>query len=415
LVLLTIVVGINYIDRGNLATAAPLIQNELRVSATQLGLLMSSFYWTYVLMHIPAGWLAERYGAHRVLAGGVTLWSIATALTSVAGTFGTLLALRLLLGVGESVYFPCNSKLIATEVDIRHRAMANGLIGFGIALGPAVGTYVGGELTAMIGWRPVFAVFGIVPLLWLVPWWRFWRTRSSAARTVSARVDCSPTLREIVCQRALWGASLGHLAVNYTTYFVLSWLPFYLVKVRGFSIAAMAGIVGFAYLLNAVGSLASGWGTDRLIRGGVSANLVYKVTMAITHAGSMIVIFGIFVAGPVAAIASLCIYQLLNGILTPGVGAIGQTLAGPHAAGRWMGVQNMIGNLAGIAAPLITGIIVDTTGSFFAAFILAAGINILGLVGWLALIARVEPVRWEQPNGSRDWSNPRRVPTNVGK
>ena len=125
LALLTVAVCLNYIDRGTLAISAPLIQGELHLTATELGVLLSSFFWSYVLMHVPAGWLAERYGAHRVLAGGVALWSLATALTSLAGTFATLLALRLLLGVGESVYFPCSSKLLASEVDLRHRAMAN--------------------------------------------------------------------------------------------------------------------------------------------------------------------------------------------------------------------------------------------------------------------------------------------------
>jgi MFS family permease len=394
LALLTVAVCVNYIDRGTLAIASPLIQGELHLTATELGVLLSSFFWSYVLMHVPAGWLAERYGAHRVLAGGVALWSLATALTSVAGTFATLLALRLLLGVGESVYFPCSSKLLASEVDLRHRAMANGLIGFGLALGPAVGTYLGGQLIAVVGWRAVFALFGCASLVWLVPWRRVAVPPTSvAAATVLAAQQPLP-LTDLLRQRALWGTSLGHLSANYTFNFMLSWLPFYLVKARGFSLAGMAGIAGFAYLLNALGSVASGWVTDRWIRQGVSANRVYKLIMAVNHVGAAVVTIGAVVAGPLTAIACLCFYQLLAGISGPGVYAIGQTLAGPRAAGRWIGIQNMVANLGGIAAPVITGVLVDSTGTFVAAFVLAAAINVVGLLGWLVMIPRVTPLQW---------------------
>ena len=394
LALLTVAVFLNYIDRGTLALAAPLIQGELHLTATGLGVLLSSFFWSYVLMHVPAGWLAERYGAHRVLACGVALWSLATALTSVASTFATLLGLRLLLGVGESAFFPCSSKLLASEVDLRHRAMANGLISFGLALGPAVGTYLGGQLMAVIGWRAVFALFGCASLLWLIPWRRVPVRPASAAAAASLTAQQSPSLADILRQRALWGTCLGHLSANYNFNFMLSWLPFYLVKARGFSLAGMAGIAGFAYLLNALGSVASGWATDRWIRRGVSANRVYKLIMAVNHVGAMVVTIGAVMAGPLTAIACLCLYQLLAGICGPGVYAIGQTLAGPAAAGRWIGIQNMVANLAGIAAPVITGVMVDATGTFVAAFVIAGAINVLGLLGWLVMIARIAPLQW---------------------
>ena len=114
--LLAMAVCINYVDRGNLATAAPLIQDELKLSATQLGMLLSAFFWTYVAAMTPAGWLAERFGARRVLAGGVAIWSVATLLTGLAGSLATLLLLRLMLGLGESTAFPSSSKAMAAEV-----------------------------------------------------------------------------------------------------------------------------------------------------------------------------------------------------------------------------------------------------------------------------------------------------------
>ena len=107
---------INYIDRGNLATAVPLIHGELGLSATQLGVLLSAFYYSYVVAMVPAGWLGERYGAHRVLAAGIAIWSLATLLTGFATGFWSLLLLRLLLGVGESAGFPCASQLFTSQL-----------------------------------------------------------------------------------------------------------------------------------------------------------------------------------------------------------------------------------------------------------------------------------------------------------
>src|SRR5271166_1156268 len=116
--LVTAAVFVNYIDRGNLATAAPLMQDELHLSASQLGVLLSAFYYGYVPCMPATGWLAERHGAKTVLAAGVVVWSFATLMTGFATGFAMLLGLRILLGVGESVAFPCASKILANAVAV---------------------------------------------------------------------------------------------------------------------------------------------------------------------------------------------------------------------------------------------------------------------------------------------------------
>src|SRR5277367_4593516 len=140
-VLLAFVLFINFVDRGNLATVAPLIKDELHLNSTQLGLLLSAFFWSYTLCLFPAGWLAERFGAKPVLTVGVVIWSLGTLLTGVVGGLYSLFACRLLLGVGESAAFPCTSKLIASELPVTQRGRANGVTVFGQGLGPAFGTW----------------------------------------------------------------------------------------------------------------------------------------------------------------------------------------------------------------------------------------------------------------------------------
>ncbi len=167
-VLLAAVLFINYADRGLLSIAAPLAQSELHLTDSQLGLLFSAFFWTYALAQIPVGWVAERYGAHRVLALGLVVWAAATMLVGLASGFVTLILLRMFLGLGESTGFPCVAKLLAAAVPVEQLGIANGFVGAAYSFGPAVGALAGGMLMVRFGWRSAFMVFGVLSLLWLL-------------------------------------------------------------------------------------------------------------------------------------------------------------------------------------------------------------------------------------------------------
>lgn len=387
---------INYIDRGNLATVGPQIQADLNLSATRYGALLSAFYLTYTLGQFPAGWLADRYGAKLVLGAGALLWSVATILTGFAGGFITLLALRLLLGIGESVGFTTISKLIATRVPAEHVGIANGVIGFGYLVGPAVGTLFGGLLLAHFGWRGVFIVFGAASFLWLVPWRRVVvpevTLKSPQPLTEAAAV--APSTSAILRERSLWGASLGHFCGNYNFYFILGWLPTYLEKARGFTVAEMTAVASSAYAINAAAALFAGWAIDHWVRKGHSATFAHKLPMALAHLLGIGCMAGLVLLPVTPAIACLFAYELFLGFSSPGYFAIPQIIAGPAAAARWVGVQNGIGNIPGIIALIGTGMLVDLTGTYYSAFALAGLINLLGFFGWVVIMQKVEPIDW---------------------
>ena len=391
--LLGAAVFLNYIDRGNLATAAPLMKDELGLSGTQIGVLMSAFFWSYVPAQILAGWLAERINAYRTLAIGLALWSVATLGTGVASGFTALLGLRLLLGLGESATFPCLSKLLAEHVHPERLGLANGITFMGLGVGPAFGTLALGLLMAQLGWRAVFLLSGIVSILWLLPW--FAATSGAAVRDTAHVLPDAPSFTSIMRQRALWGTALGHFCGLYAFYFVLSWLPLYLVKERGFSLSRMAVLGGLIYLVYSAFILLTGVVSDRLIKAGWSVNRVRKggavTSLGIGAASLVVVAYGnatVSVAGLFCAAAGF-------GLGSANVFTIPQTLAGSVAAGKWVAVQNCLGNFGGILAPIVTGLVIDRTGKFFWAFIVAAGVAALGMVGWGLVIRKVAAVKWQ--------------------
>ncbi|HVO46472.1 MAG TPA: MFS transporter [Steroidobacteraceae bacterium] len=396
MLLLAAVLFLNYVDRGALPTALPLLRGDMHLNENQLGLLISAFFWIYAPMQIPVGWLAERYGAHRVLAAGLTLWASSTMLVGVAHGFATLLVLRWMLGLGESAGFPCMSKILAASVPLGSLGTANGIVAFGYLMGPAVGIYLGGLLIEGFGWRVMFVVFGAVSLLWLLPWSRV----AVRQNTPEAKPSEGPGTSAMLRTRELWGTSLGHFCSNYTFYFMLSWLPYYLVTERGFSNLEMSRFASSAFLVNALCAMAGGWWIDRLVKRGISADLAYKGVLgsaALVAVACMLCVA--LVPGPLA-LACIFIYQALCGASSPGVFAVPQILAGPGAAGRWVGIQNSIGNLAGIVAPWLTGFVVYRTGHFFMAFIVAAAVSVLGFVGWVFMVPRVRLLDWTSATDS---------------
>ena len=197
LILLAILAFINYIDRSNLSVAASLLKDELHISASQLGILLSAFFWTYTGMQFVSGWLVDRFDVNRLMAAGFLLWSLATAATGLVEGFTMLLAMRLVLGTGESVMVPAWSKILSFHLPEHHRGFANGVCQCAVRFGPAVGTLGVGLLIAKYGWRAAFIAIGLISLAW-IPAWMKWMPGGSGIVDVP-RV--APGFAEILRQR----------------------------------------------------------------------------------------------------------------------------------------------------------------------------------------------------------------------
>ena len=392
IVLLALSVVINYIDRSNLAIAAPLLRTEIGLSASQLGLLLSAFFWTYATFQLLAGWMADRYRAVIILAAGFALWSLTTALTAAVNGLAALFLVRFLLGVGESVAFPCYSKILAQYLPETRRCVANAAIAAGVAYGPALGMLGGGLLVARLGWRPFFVTLGLGGLLWLIPWF-VWMPRGPG-RIETTTATASPPFRALLFRAPVWGSCVSLFAANYFSYTMLTWLPSFLVTERHLSLDSMAAVGASYYVAVGTTTLVCGWIADRWVTAGAS---VTRVRRTFTIGGLTALGTAMFTAalGPSSAVLpALFLAGCSFGVHMSNHWAVTQTLAGPAAAGRWTGLQNFIGNLAGVVAPALAGFLVDRTGHFSWTWAIAGLVAFSGAAGWQLLVPEVRELDW---------------------
>ncbi|HVH72896.1 MAG TPA: MFS transporter [Candidatus Dormibacteraeota bacterium] len=392
LILLALSAFLNFVDRGNLSIAAPLVQDELGLAPAKLGILLSSFFWTYATFQLVSGWLVDRLEAGWVVAAGFFLWSAATAATGFVHGFAVLLLFRLLLGMGESVAYPSYSSILARYYPESQRGFANSVIITGFYAGPAFGLFLGGILMGRYGWRPFFIILGLASFAWLLPWLR-WMPRGQRGQANSAAV--APRTLQILRVPSAWGTFASLFFLNYLQYFFITWLPFYLVRGRHFSMDRMAVIAGGSYLSCAVTAAICGRLSDRWIGRGASPTLVRKTFTGGGMAGAAIFAIAAVLTGPGFSTAAVILTTSSLGMSSSNVWAITQTLAGPQAAGRWTGLQNFVGNFAGIVAPALTGFVLDRTGNFFWPFAITAAMCLLGAGSWIFLIGPVKQVVWE--------------------
>jgi MFS family permease len=389
--LLGAMVLLNYVDRGAIGIAAPKLKDELGLSATAFGIAVSAFSWIYAPAQFAVGWLSDRFCVYRLIAVGLSIWALATFLTGFTNELAMLVGLRLMLGIGEGVAFPSASKIIARHVSAERRGISNSVLAAAIGWGPALGTFAGGLMLRYYGWRPIFILFGLITLLWVVPWlfvskpqWRGYAHGSGN----------NVPVRQVMRNRTVWAMGAGHFCNCYGFYFLLAWLPLFLIKVRGLSILEMTSMTTAAYVIQGFGALFWGWLSDRLVMSGRDEGELRKGLLCLYQFVYALSIVGVgFSTSPTAIFGWLAIGAAFGGIGGANPYAISQIYAGPEASGTWVGIVNGVGNTAGIVGPVLTGILIEATGSYMSAFVVSAAIVGFGAIWWwfaLPLIERLQ-------------------------
>ena len=394
LFLLVTSVCINYADRGNLGVAGTRLQSELHLSSSDLGLLLGAFSFTYALAQLGGAKLIDKFNVNWLYALAFFLWSAATGGTGLVNLFWEIFILRLLLGLSESIAYPAYSKMIVVSFPESLRGAANGFIDAGSKLGPAVGLWVGSILLVHYNWRGMFIVIGIASMLWLIPWCAVAGRLSHKVYTADSSQVVDPvSVSTLLSSRVFWGTAVGLFGGNYAWYFMLNWLPAYLEKERHYSSVHLRDVGTLCYVTVAVSSALFGLIADWFIRRGHNAGKVRQLSMCSGLVLCCPLMFAAVLAPTERSSTTLLLLMFFTmGGWSSNHWALSQTLAGRATAGKWTGYQNCFGNFAGIFAPWISGIALDKTKTFFAAFAIASAMLLMSVISYWFVVGRPKQV-----------------------
>jgi len=399
--------AISYIDRANLAIAAPGIRAELGLDATAMGLVLSAFFWTYAIMQLPAGWFIDKVGVRISLAFAVGWWSVFTMGTAVARNIGQLIGMRLMLGVGEAAALPSFTKVAFNWFPRTERGIACSIFNSGSTAGSALSLPLVAWLIAAVGWRGAFLTTGILGIVWALAWWFIYRDperyRAVAPQAVDALLAQRGALTVVTAKiswldlfryRSIWGLMIGLFCLNFAIYFFITWFPSYLLQARGFSLTALGTLGMLPALMAVVGNWLGGYASDQLIRRGWSATAARKTCLV----GGMMLASSIGLSAFVESTGTCLALFTLSYASLSFTGAntwtvVSEIAPTPGHVASIGGIQNFAGNLAGIMITTFTGIMLTlTSGSFLVPLTAAGALCVVGALSYLFLVGKVEPL-----------------------
>jgi MFS family permease len=382
---------INYLDRATISVALPLISVSLKLAAASKGLLLSAFFFSYALMQVPVGWCVDRYNLRWIYSILFALWSFACGLTGLAGSLGVLIAFRVLLGIGESIYLPGGTKIVSILFEPRERGLPCGIFDSGTRAGLFLGAPVVAWLIVLFGWRRMFFLVGFTALIWLIPWWMVFPARLEERRQGLAAPRPSQALRELLAHlssRDLIGICLGFFCFDYYWYLLVTWLPDYLVTVRHLTILKAGLYAALPYFVWGLSEPVGGWIADRLIRQGWDETRSRKGLITVAFLSGLLLVPAARAQNARSAIILIAGASLV-GLATGNLFGVLQSCAPPEEVGVWTGFENFAGNVGGIIAPSATGLLIARTGSYLPGFALAALVLLTGLLAYWFVVGEL--------------------------
>ena len=389
LVLLFTAMLISYAHRSALSVAAPFISADLNLSKAEMGVLLSSFFWVYAFMQMPAGWIVDRFGVRRAYSLGFIFWSLASALTGFGVGMASLLGLRIATGAGQAITFPASSRACANWFPQRERGTVTGVYLTGVRVGAALITWLGAYFLARYSWELFFLIIGLMPLIWLLPWNKFlgrWETR--AAETQTAQINPTSFFESLLLlrYRSVFGIFLGFFAYDYAWYVFLTWLPSYLKDERKFTTSEMGIYSATPLVAMSIIIVLAGFLSDRMVRDGHDERLVRKVFIIVGLAIGCLIVPAGMVVNKMTAVWLLTISLCGLGLASPNTWTLTAAVCEKKIVGTVAGIQNFGGNLGGIIAPALTGFIAHKTNSFALALGVTGAVLCVGMTAYWLLI-----------------------------
>jgi MFS transporter, ACS family, D-galactonate transporter len=400
---------VNYFDRVNLSVSRDALQDAFGVSAVMFGYLSSAYNWTYALLQLPSGLLLDRFGVRRVGIVSTIIWSVASFAAAISGGIGALFASRLLLGIGEAPTFPAYAKATGYWFPKDERSLATAMFDSAAKFSSAIGIPVLGLVLLHFGWRWNFAGSGLISVLFLALFYIYYRNPSedkllsTAEREYVVRGGAQPEDRAraaegapllyLLQQRRVWGLALGFASYNYTFYLLLTWLPSYLSTAHHVDLLHSALFSSVPWIVATVMDLViGGWLVDALIQRGWNPVRVRQVVLIGGTALGLGVLGAANASGAVSAL--FWIGVALGGLsaASPVGWSIPSLIAPKESVGTVGGILNFCNQISGIAAPIVTGYVVQATHSFFWAFAAAGIFLLIGIAGYIFLLGSMEAV-----------------------
>jgi MFS family permease len=397
LVMLSLMYLITYVDRVNVSTAAAGFAKDFDLNKTQIGFVFSAFAYPYLLFQIIGGWVSDRFGTRRTLIGCSLIWASATVLTGMAGGLASLLAARVLLGLGEGATFPAATAAMARWVAAKDRGFAQGITHAAARLGNALAPGLIVAVMAAYGWRASFFVCAALSFAWLAAWALIFRENPAdhPGLTQEERKELPPPKAK--GQDVPWGrlfkrmapVTMVYFCYGWTLWLFLSWIPQYFLHSQNLNLSKMAIFSSSVFLAGVVGDTLGGIVTDRIYARTGNLNrarsLMVAICMGLTCLSLLPLMFTTDVMTSLACLSAGFFFAEMT--IGP-MWAVPMDIA-PHASGTASGIMNSGSALAAIISPVVGGYLIDVTGNWQLPFV---GSMILMLVG-MALTFLMRPAK----------------------
>jgi MFS transporter, ACS family, D-galactonate transporter len=399
---------ITYFDRVNLSVATTPLIHEFHFTDTQIGLLLSSYLWSYTLLQIPVGALLDRIGIKWIMRVGAIIWSLASFMTAIVGGLGLILLSRVLLGIGEAPAFPGSSKATGYWFPIKERGRATTAFDAAAKFSSALGLPIVALAVAAWGWRAGFWTTGILSLLYAAAFWLFYRNPGESKRLSeqerryiveggAQQEEAVPghtarNLSFLLRQRKIWGLTLGFTAYNYAFNLFLVWLPGYLQTQLHASVLKSGLYLIIPWLVAAATDvIIGGWLVDRLISRGADPTRTRKILFTIGMLLGITAIGATFTTNVNIAVIWLTLSLAGLAFAAPIAWSLPSLIAPKGSVGTVGGIMNFLGNLAGVVAPIVAGFVADRVG-FATNFLITGAILLAGLACFLLMLGKIEQI-----------------------
>ena len=386
---------VNYLDRSALSIANTTIQKDLAISPMQMGVMLSAFSVAYAFSQLPLGALIDKLGSKLALGGSLVVWSVAQAAFGLFSSYGHLVGLRVLLGIGEAPVFPSAAKALSEWFDTQERGTATGWVWSSTCIGPCLAPPLLTVFMVHLGWRGMFILTGIMGLLLAVCWFKFYKSKAEymaetgRAEPVAVQQQKAPKVRwtSLFKDRNTWGAFLGFMGVIYMIWLNLTWLPGYFEREHGLDLYRTAWVVSLAYLFGALGTIVAGKCCDRLVARGMRVLASRKLMVILgLLGGALFTLIVAFTTSVVACVILLCLTMFFINISSATAWMIVNTIVPSERVASFGSIQNFGGYLAGSIAPILTGFSVQQSGSFSTAFVISAVVAVCSAFAYFALL-----------------------------